>query len=164
LTQTKQDPKYRQGVTTGRPPKYTDTKTLQADVDAYFVHCDNTVINKQHVTGKVDIVIIPTPTPYTMAGLAYWLDMTRETLNQYKYDDMFSDVIARARAKIGEANITLALAGCHDSRIAALNLASNFGYASKQEHTVDSDGIEALLHRLHNKTPGSSGISGGRND
>jgi hypothetical protein len=64
----------------GRPLKFQDPEELQLKIDAYFTHCDNTIINKQHVTGKGDIVIIPTPTPYTMAGLAAWLEISLKNL------------------------------------------------------------------------------------
>lgn len=117
----------------GRPLKFQDPEKLQQRIDAYFEHCDNTIIKKQHVTGKGEIIVVPTPTPYTMAGLAAWLEISRKNLLEYNDRNGFRNIITRARDKIEASNITLALTGCHDSRIAALNLSSNYGYATKQD-------------------------------
>lgn len=131
-------------MATGRPVLFDDRVAFQKAVDEYFEECDKNLIKKQHVTGKGEIIIIETPEPYTMAGLAHHLGMSRETLNQYKKTDIFSDIISQAREKIHRANVTLALVGCHESRIAALNLASNFGYSTKND--VEATGeIKVLI-------------------
>ena len=118
----------------GRPRKYDNREDLQRDIDAYFAKCDNTIIKKQHVTGK-GITIVETPTPYTMAGLAVALDMSRETLCAYRREQEYSDIITHARRKIEAQRIEHGLTGCYDSKIAALDLASNHGYATKQDMT-----------------------------
>lgn len=123
----------------GRPPKWTDPEALQKAVDQYFVECDNHIIKKQHVTGK-GIIIVETPEPYTMAGLADALDVDRITLLNYSHDDQFFSIIAHARRKIERQNITHGALGCHDSRIAALNLAANYGYATKQDMDIQTGG------------------------
>ena len=149
-----------------RPPSWDDPEKMSAAIDQYFCECDTTLIHKQHVTGKGDIVIVPTPTPYTMAGLALALRISRETLNQYRSENhpcyktepkkaaQFSDIISCARERIHHQNVTLAMVGCHDSRIAALNLASNYGYAAKKdiEHSV-SDGLTSLLRDIAQSGP-----------
>ena len=119
-----------------RPRKITSLPDLETAIDAYFDHCDNTIITRQHVTGKGDIVLVDTPTPYTMAGLAYYLDMSKETLNQLKYDTRFSDAIMRARKKIEVQNITGGLVGVYESKINALNLMTNFGYRTKADTEI----------------------------
>ena len=119
----------------GQPQKYTDKDSFEAAVNAYFKECDSTTIIKQ-VVQKGEIISVPTPKPYTMAGLARALEIDRKTLNNYKEDDNFFPIISRARERIHEQNVTLALLGCHDSRIAALNLASNYGYAIRTETEV----------------------------
>lgn len=116
----------------GRPKALTDPEKVQQIIDDYFAECDNTLIVKQHPHSK-GITRVKSPTPYTMAGLARALGISRETLNQYKKEEPFSDIIMRARDRVHESNVSLALLGCHDSRIAALNLASNFGYQTKEQ-------------------------------
>lgn len=147
-TKAPKKPKKTRRPAGGRPPCWEDRDAFQKAVDNYFTHCDKTLIIRQHVTGK-GIIKVKTPTPYTMAGLARALDMSRETLNQYKREDTFSDIISCARAKIHEQNVTHAMLGCHDSRIAALNLASNYGYANRTESEVRSTGIEDILREMH---------------
>jgi len=135
-------------MTAGRPPIWDDPVKFQRAVDNYFIECDKTIIYKQ-VVQKGEIIQVPTPEPYTMAGLAHHLGATRETLNQYKKDDRFSDIIAQARERIHRQNINLGLIGCHDSRISALNLASNFGYAQKKDVDITDHGtVQAILDAL----------------
>ena len=143
-----------QGEGGGRPPIFDNAEDLQKAVDNYFDYCDDPKNNiiKQVVQGK-EIIKVHTPIPYTMAGLARKLEMSRETLNEYGKSEMFSDILMRARERVHEANITLAMTGCHDSRIAALNLASNFGYASKTEAKIDI-GHAAAVKELEKKRLG----------
>ncbi len=123
-----------------KPPikkkKYTDVDLFQAKVDEYFIECDNNVIKKQVVAGG-KVIVIETPEPYTMAGLAHHLNIHRDTLNNYSKDEAYVGIVTHARKKIERYNINLAMVGCYDSKIAALNLSSNFGYAVKKDVTVD---------------------------
>ena len=72
-----------------QPPKWTDPDVLQAQVDQYFADCKN---DKR---------------PYTVSGLAYALNTTRETLLDYehsrnggRHNKRFSDTIKNAKQKI----------------------------------------------------------------
>lgn len=132
----------------GTPPAWEDPDEVQAVIDQYFEECDKKIIVKQHAHSK-GITEVETPTPYTMAGLARALKISRETLNQYKKHEKFADIIMHARAKVHEQNLTLGLVGCHDSKIAALNLASNYGYATKKDvELTDNTAIAAILESL----------------
>lgn len=62
----------------GRPPKYNNPKKLEKIINNYFLEEDKP----------------------TLTGLAIYLGMSRETLNQYKNKDMFSDIIKKAREKV----------------------------------------------------------------
>lgn len=131
-------------MSVGRPPKWSDPDALQFAVDAYFDKCDAKIIRVQHAHSK-GITVVETPTPYTMAGLAYHLGIARETLNNYQTqmltdanlsegDKMrFRDIIMHARKRIEEDNITKGMAGVYEPKINALNLASNYGYSTKAE-------------------------------
>ncbi len=163
MTENKTDKKVG-----GRPPKYTSPAEMQKDIDAYFDKCDGTKIKKQHVTGK-GVIEVETPTPYTMAGLAAALNMGRTTLNSYMKSEHYTEwkarepekatdfrnIITCARQKIEARNLELALVGCYDSKIAALNLSSNYGYSSKQEQDIKSD-QPMIINKISYK--GASGI------
>ena len=142
-----------------RPLKIESPDQLQAVIDAYFKECDNHIIKRQHVTGKGDIIVIETPEPYTMAGLACALGISRETLNNYsnatnhpamaaETAKLYVDIISHARGIIQRSNVTEAMTGCHDSRIAALNIASNFGYSSKSDLSVSGKDGKALEYTI----------------
>ena len=59
----------------GRPPLFTDPKELEKLIDKYFIE----------------------ETKPTLAGLAYFLGMNRDTLYNYEKKDEFNDIIKRAR-------------------------------------------------------------------
>jgi hypothetical protein len=87
-----------------------------------------------------------------MAGLARDLDIDRTTLNRYEHWDErpdFCNIIAQARNRIHEQNVVLGLIGAHDSRISALNLASNYGYSQKTQVDISDDRlVQAILDAL----------------
>jgi hypothetical protein len=123
----------------GPPRQYQSVKAFQKKVDEYFQECDANIIIKK-VVQKGEIVEVPMSEPYTMAGLAHHLDLSRQALNEYKMTDTFGDIVMRARKKIERANINAAALGLHEPKIAHLNLASNFGYSTKQELTGAAGG------------------------
>lgn len=122
-----------------RPPMYETKEELQELVEDYFQHCEDTsiVIKKMHSQGVTKTKV---PTPPTMAGLAVWLGVSRQNLNEWKKENRFHDVIMRARDRIEENNIKMGMIGVYESRTNALNLASNFGYAQKTESQVTGPG------------------------
>lgn len=132
-------------------PKWTDPDEFEACVAAYFSYCDTNMIEKQMGHSK-GITILRIPTPYSMAGLARALGISRDALNRYKHQDnglaeanpeiaqRIADIIYAAREKIHENNVSMALTGCHDSKIAELNLVNNFGYTRKTEVELPAGG------------------------
>ena len=122
-----------------RPPKYETPEEMQALIELFFDQCQNILIIKQ-VVQKGEIILVPTPTPPTMAGLAFALNISREKLNNYKGKPEFGHVIARARERIEHNNITMGLTGVYESRINNLNLVSNFGYTQRSEVDVNIKG------------------------
>ena len=141
----------------GRPPSITDPDELYDTLEAYFDKCDSTPITRQHVTGK-GITLVTTPTPYTMAGLALAIGISRETLNQYRHTNhpwaaekpdlakKFSDILTHARQRIEVQNLTHAMVGCYDSKIASLNLSSNYKYSTSTD--VKLEGSVTLEDKL----------------
>jgi len=123
----------------GKPRRYQNPDEFEKIVVQYFQECEDNKIEKQVVTGRGEVVTLKLRKPRTMAGLARALGIARDTLNNYKYYEdrpEFLAVIERARAQIEEENVDYAMSGLHDARIAALNLASNYGYHTSEQQTI----------------------------
>jgi len=115
----------------GRPLKFSDPKELQKKIDAYFAECDPHVVEitewvqardtkgqlKKDSNGlnylvEVTHKVKTEQVPYTITGLALFLDTNRQTLlnyeeGEYLPDDMpdetkqeLFDTIKKAKAKI----------------------------------------------------------------
>jgi hypothetical protein len=118
------------GNKVGRPLNYKSLKEFKKKVEEYFTYCDarkTTIIDKQGVAREVK-----NPKPYTLAGLAEFLDIDRKTLLNYSYRDEFFPTISRAKRKC-EAYANEQLFEGND-RGAKFSLMNNFdGYNDKQE-------------------------------
>ena len=100
----------------GRPRKYTNVEELQDLIDEYFKMCDD---NHR---------------PYTITGLALYLDMDRKSLLRYEkeYDDEFCHTIKKAKERVQEfVECCLFKRGITAGVI--FNLKNNFGWEDKQE-------------------------------
>lgn len=86
----------------GRPRKFTDPAEFERKIEEYFESCWVDKITEH--TDKDGAVTMSTVRyqnrPYTVAGLALALNMTRETLCQYVKDGEFSDIVKKAKQKI----------------------------------------------------------------
>jgi DNA-binding XRE family transcriptional regulator len=123
---------------------------MQVMIDAYFKECDPHWIDDEYYkypkdedTGKLDYSAEPAlrtkkrkteQQPYTMAGLAHRLGLSRQALMEYKKDrgDKFGDTIKAARAIVEEFNERLLLSGKYATG-AIFNLKVNFGYKENDE-------------------------------
>lgn len=94
----------------GRPRLFSTPKELQTRIDEYFEACRD--------GGK----------PYTIAGMAYWLEMDRQTFYNYQDRDEYFDIIKRARDKI---MATLEEMIVVDGRAGQIFLAKNYGYTDR---------------------------------
>ena len=99
----------------GRPLKYDNVEEMKKDIANYFKNCDK----KQK--------------PYTVSGLAYALDISRQTLLNYEEKDEFFDTIKKAKDKIEAQLEENALLGKYNSTFAIFNLKNNYGWQDKQE-------------------------------
>lgn len=113
---------------TGRPPAFSSPKQLEGLIKNYFEQCD---VRQR---------------PPTIAGLAYTLEVDRQTIYNYEKKDEYFGIIKRARDRIlMNVEEELILKG----NSGTIFLAKNYGYTDKQELQSDinlkSDGfIEAL--------------------
>ena len=83
----------------GRPPFYKTSEDMQKIIDEYFQWCDDRAVKIWDDTKKAEIMI-SSPAPYTMSGLARRLGMSRQTLIDYKNKDEFVDAIKAARDRV----------------------------------------------------------------
>ena len=97
-TPLKPGKKNHQGEGGGHPPIFSSDKVLKAKIDEYFDYCDNRV--KNIYSEKLGDMSVPNPEPYTMSGLAYWLEMDRQTLLNYSKTEKFFGTIKRAKARV----------------------------------------------------------------
>lgn len=126
----------------GRPPKYETVAQLEKIVKAYFAECDphvetQTYIKNESVDGELVQTIlkkkiITEQQPYTMAGLAYRLGLSRQGLKEYKDKDEFSDTIKWARQKVEAFNEAILVSG-KNATGAIFNLKVNFDYREMNE-------------------------------
>lgn len=124
----------------GRKLKYPTVEALQKVIDEYFDYCDNKT--KEIHSDRLGDMIVPDPEPYAMAGLAYYLDLSRKSLINYKRRDKFLHAIKKARRKI-EADIERRM-NSKDTFTPGLifNAKNNFGWKDKKETDLTSGGKE----------------------
>lgn len=129
----------------GRPRKY-NSETLKEYIDNYFNHCDSN--SKKVITKDGDLNEISFPIPYTIEGLAAWLDIDIDTLRNYGKrpgnEDLFG-IIKSARQRIAENISVRALSGANHATFSMFNLKCNFGY--KDEHSVNVKS-ETIINNL----------------
>ena len=87
----------------GRPRKFKTVAEMSDAIDAYFLKCDDRMVDM--VTKKGDVVSVNKPMPYAMSGLSFELGIARRTLVDYKdrcdeFGDEFLPTILRARARV----------------------------------------------------------------
>jgi len=88
-------------VNNGRPLKFNDPKELEKKIESYFDWCDSRTRVKHLVTKDgVQEVVESFPRPYTVEGLAVYLNTNRQTLLNYNEKDGFFDIIEHARQRI----------------------------------------------------------------
>lgn len=105
-----------------RPKKYEDIELFNKKVEDYFNYCDEN--NK----------------PYTMSGLAYYLDMDRKSLLNYSKDEKFFPTIKKARQRV-EMMLEEQLYRLGNNSGIIFNLKNNFGWIDKIEDTENEEAI-----------------------
>lgn len=102
----------------GRPPKFKNVEEMETLINDFFLDCDQ----------KNE--------PYTITGLALWLDTTRETLLDYQDKDEFSDAIKRAKLRCQNWVEKGALMNKVNPTSAIFNLKNNYGWKDKTEQEL----------------------------
>ena len=120
----------------GRPRQYGTPEAMQLVIEEYFYKCDSrivpTIVNKGGGKGNA-LLQMKKPKPYTVQGLAVYLNLTFEGLREYGKRPEFSATVKNARARIEENAVTRMLDG--DGPVAAqiFNLKNNFDWKDKKE-------------------------------
>ena len=99
----------------GRPPKFKSVEEIEAKIEEYKKHLD--IDNK----------------PPTIAGLAYYLGIDRNTLYNYSAKDEFFSTIKRAKAKVEEDIENWILTNKYNPAAWIFNLKNNFWRKDKIE-------------------------------
>lgn len=115
------------GNAVGRPLIFKSEAELNDKIRQYFERCE--------IKDK----------PFTMSGLALWLDIDRTTLCNYGKKDEYFNAIKRARAIVqasmeekylnGEVNVTAAI----------FSFKNNFGWVDKQEIKQEVTNIDKFF-------------------
>ena|SRR3990167_3214127 len=113
----------------GRPLKFETVELLQEKIDEYFHLCDSKT--KKIKVGS-EIQEIPDPRPYTITGLALYLDTSRQTLIDYTSKEEFFDTIMRAKLKV-ENFTEESLWVPKIANGIMFNLKNNYGWKDKNE-------------------------------
>ncbi|HET6925066.1 MAG TPA: terminase small subunit [Candidatus Saccharimonadales bacterium] len=120
----------------GRPLKFKTAKELQAKIDDYFDWCDNRIRTTIDRDGNEKTYNFAAP--YTMAGLAYFLDIERQTLVNYSHREPFFDTVARARARIA-MDLETRIIESRTPQGGMFLAKNNFAYVDESRQTIDGN-------------------------
>jgi hypothetical protein len=114
----------------GQPLKFQNLQELETKIDEYFAWCDSRTALRTDKQGNT--MTVPWPRPYTLSGLADYLDCDRRTLLNYRNRDKYFPTIMRARRKCERYAAEQLFEG--NDRGAKFSLINNHdGWAEKQE-------------------------------
>ena len=119
-------------------------------IEEYFAYCDSQT--KTVLTKKGELVVIPHPKPYTVQGLAVYLDCTMETLLQYQKQDAFSETIKKAKTKIETNKVEGMISGDWNATGVIFDLKNNHDWKDKTEsettHNISKDTFEIFGKKI----------------
>lgn len=119
----------------GRPLKFKTAKELQDKIDEYFEWADARIRTTVDKDGNEKTY--NWPAPYTISGLAYFLDIDRKTLLNYTNKEPFFPTIARARARI-EQDLETRLYESRTPQGVMFGMKNNFAWVDESKQTIDA--------------------------
>lgn len=124
-------------MNTGRPLLFKTKEELQSRIDDYFESC----WEEDEESGKRKQI-----RPYTVTGLANYLDTSRQTLINYESKEEFFDTIKKAKDLCEQYADEYLYVGKNVAG-AIFNLVNNYGWKNKQETDLTSKGesLQPLL-------------------
>lgn len=126
--------------TSGRPRLWNSPKELEAKIESYFKEMDNNPILIEEIAGKDPVIMVrKQQRTYTIEGLGLYLGCDRKTLLNYSKEEGYEEyfpILARAKQRINDQHITLAMAGIYNANFARFILSNNTSYKNKEEIEV----------------------------
>lgn len=116
----------------GRPLKFKSVEELDTKIAEYFAYCDE---QKK---------------PYTVTGLAIYLDTSRETISEYYERPEFVDIIRKAKDKCEGYLVENALQGKNNPVFSIFVLKNSYGYKDKTE--LDHSSSDGSMSPVANLT------------
>lgn len=118
----------------GRPRAFKNVEEVEEKINAYFNYCEE--------KGK----------PYTMSGLAYYLEISRQTLINYSNKDEYFDTIKKARDRVQMQLEENALSNKANPTFTIFNLKNNFDWKDKVEvKNTNLPKVEELLSKIESE-------------
>ena len=115
----------------GRPRAFKSVEEVEEKINAYFNYCEE----KEK--------------PYTMSGLAYYLEVSRQTLVNYSNEDEYFDTIKNARDRVQMQLEENALSNKANPTFTIFNLKNNFDWKDKMEvEKTDMTKVDELLKEI----------------
>lgn len=114
----------------GRPRAFNSVEELESKINDYFEYC-----NKENK-------------PYTMSGLAYYLDVDRKTIVNYTKEEEYFPTIKKARDRVQMQLEENALMNISNSTFTIFNLKNNFDWKDRIE--TNTENFEQINESLHN--------------
>lgn len=115
----------------GRPRAFESVEEIEGKINAYFNYCEE----KEK--------------PYTMSGLAYYLEVSRQTLVNYSNKDEYFDTIKKARDRVQMQLEENALSNKANPTFTIFNLKNNFDWKDKMEvEKTDMTKVDELLKEI----------------
>lgn len=117
----------------GRPRAFKNVEEVKSKIDAYFNYCEE----KEK--------------PYTMSGLAYYLEIDRRTLLNYSKNEEFSPLIKKARDRV-QMQLEEGLYRLGNNSGIIFNLKNNFDWKDKVEvKNTNLPKVEELLSKIESE-------------
>jgi hypothetical protein len=127
----------------GRPLRFQTPEELESQIEKYFTHCD--LRTKKEIVKTKDyfeIIDMPDPIPYTVYGLADFLDVEADTLLNYQVRADFSALITRAKHKILTNKVERGLDGKSNPQMTKLLLGHCYGIIeAKAENAAENKDV-----------------------
>lgn len=118
----------------GRPRAFKNVEEVEEKINAYFNYCEE----KEK--------------PYTMSGLAYYLEISRQTLVNYSNKDEYFDTIKKARDRVQMQLEENALSNKANPTFTIFNLKNNFDWKDKVEvKNTNLPKVEELLSKIESE-------------
>lgn len=114
----------------GKPRAFKSVEELEEKINAYFKYCEE----KEK--------------PYTMSGLAYFLNVDRKTIVNYSHEEEYFPTIKKARDRVQMQLEENALINKGNPTFTIFNLKNNFNWKDKIENT--NEGVDKINDSIIN--------------